>query len=498
MTETPLQELEGRFRRFGLMDDVVGILDWDQATTMPHGSAAGRGEQIAALQGLQHQLMTEPRMADLLDAAEETAADLTPWPAANLREMRRQHTHATAVPTALVEAQAKADAACEIQWRSARENDDYESLRPALEDVLRLTREAAAAKSAALGLEPYDALLDLYEPGGRAARLDTIFTDLAAFLPGFLDDVMARQGARPAPVPLDGPFPIERQEAVARRFMKLIGFDFERGRLDISHHPFCGGSTIDVRITTRYDTGDFTSALMGVLHETGHAMYELGRPADWLHQPVGNAGGMGLHESQSLIVEMQACRSLDFLTFAAPVLAETFEGTGDGWTPENLYRLNTRVKPDFIRVDADEVTYPAHIILRYRLERALLQGDLTLADLPGAWNDGMAELLGIRPPSDRLGCLQDIHWPSGAWGYFPTYTIGAMAAAQFFAAAREAAPEIVPGLRRGDFAPLMSWLRDNVHSKGSLLSTDQVLEAATGRPLDPAIYEAHLKARYLD
>ena len=497
MSESPRHELEGRFRRISLIDDVLGVLDWDQATTMPAGSAAARGEQMAALQGVRHQLMTEPRVADLLSAAEESADQGDSWARANLREMRRRHTHATALPTALVEAQAKANSACEMKWREARADNDYAALLPYLEEGLRLVRETAAAKAAALGLEPYDALLDQFEPGGRAAALDRIFGGLAAFLPDFLDDVMAKQRREPAPVPPEGPFPVAKQEAVARRFMAFLGFDFAQGRLDISHHPFCGGSTGDVRITTRYDEDDFTSALMGVLHETGHAMYELGRPEAWRYQPVGEARGMGLHESQSLIVEMQACRSMDFLSFAAPILAEAFDGAGAAWTADNLYRLSTRVEPSCIRVDADEVTYPAHIILRYRLERGLLSGDLALVDLPAAWGDGMEDLLGIRPPNDRLGCLQDIHWPSGAWGYFPTYTIGAMAAAQLFAAAAEGVADIVPGIGRGDFAPLMTWLRAHVHSQGSLYSTDEIMERATGRALDPAVYEAHLRSRYL-
>ncbi len=497
MTESALLDLQERFRRISLIDDSLGILDWDRATKMPDGSAEARGEQIAALQGLRHQLMTEPQVGDLLAAAEADADGLDVWSSANLQEMRRRHTHATALPTDLVEAQAKADSACEIKWRDARASDDYPSLVPYLEEVLRLTREAAAAKAAALGLAPYDALLDQYEPGGRAAELDGIFADLAAFLPGFLDEVMAKQRSEPEPVTLAGPFPVEAQTAVVRRFMDVLGFDFAHGRLDISHHPFCGGATADVRITTRYDEADFTSALMGVLHETGHAMYELGRPEAWRYQPVGEARGMGLHESQSLIIEMQACRSLDFLSFAAPILAEAFGGTGPAWTAQNLFRLNTRVAPGYIRVDADEVTYPAHIILRYRIERALLSGDLVLSDLADAWNDGMEDLLGIRPPNDRLGCLQDIHWPSGAWGYFPTYTIGAMAAAQLFAAARAADPDLVPAFRKGNFAPVMAWLRTHVHSQGSLYSTDEVLQRATGRPLDPVIYEEHLRARYL-
>ena len=281
------------------------------------------------------------------------------------------------------------------------------------------------------------------------------------------------------------------------RLMTRLGFDFDHGRLDISLHPFCGGTPDDVRITTRYDESDFRGALMGVLHETGHAMYERGLPAGWRRQPVGEARGMAVHESQSLLVEMQACRSREFTEFLAPVLREVFGRSGPEWEAENLYRLNTRVKRSFIRVDADEVTYPAHVILRYRLERALIDGSLVLKDLPGAWNDGMRTLLGIVPPDDRLGCLQDIHWYDGAFGYFPTYTLGAMLAAQLFDAAKRADPTILPGIAGGDFAPLFAWLRAHVHGKGSLLSAAELVMQATGRPLDARIYERHLETRYL-
>ena len=235
---------------------------------------------------------------------------------------------------------------------------------------------------------------------------------------------------------------------------------------------------------------------MGVLHETGHALYEMGLPADWHYQPVGSARGMALHESQSLLIEMQACRSREYLRFAAPLMREAFGGSGPEWEVENLYRLYTHVERSFIRVDADEVTYPAHVILRYRLERALIDGDLRLADLPGAWNDAMEDLLGIRPPDDRQGCLQDIHWYDGAWGYFPTYTMGAMAAAQLFAAAKAAQPEIPDRIAEGDFKPLVRWMRENLHAKGSSASTDELMEAATGKPLGADDFKAHLQARY--
>jgi carboxypeptidase Taq len=279
--------------------------------------------------------------------------------------------------------------------------------------------------------------------------------------------------------------------------MTRLGFDFDHGRLDVSTHPFCGGIPDDVRITTRYDEADFASALMGVLHETGHALYERGLPEAWRRQPVGQSGGMTLHESQSLLIEMQACRSREFLSYAAPLMRAAFGGKGPEWEVDNLHRLYTRVQPGFIRVDADEVTYPAHILLRYRLERALVSGDLALADLPGAWDEGMQRLLGLAPPNDAVGCLQDIHWFDGAWGYFPSYTLGALLAAQLFEAAREGEPEIAPAISRGEFAPLLSWLRANVHGKGRLVDTEALVIQATGRPLGTEAFLAHLRRRYL-
>jgi carboxypeptidase Taq len=279
--------------------------------------------------------------------------------------------------------------------------------------------------------------------------------------------------------------------------MQAVGFDFRHGRLDESHHPFCGGVPDDVRLTTRYEADDFMPGIMGVLHETGHALYDQGLPPEWRHQPVGEARGMSIHESQSLIIEMQACRSREFIAFAAPLMREAFGGTGPAWEPDNIHAHYIHVERSLIRVDADEVTYPAHVILRYRLERALIAGDMTLADLPVAWHDGMRELLGLAPPNDALGCLQDLHWYAGSWGYFPTYTLGAMSAAQLFQAARRAVPEMPAALSRGDFRPLLGWLRTHVHGKGSFLSTLDLLAKATGRPLDPRAFEAHLEERYL-
>jgi carboxypeptidase Taq len=312
-------------------------------------------------------------------------------------------------------------------------------------------------------------------------------------LPDFLERVLSRQ--QPA-APPGGTFPVARQKALGERLMAALGFDFQHGRLDESLHPFCGGVPDDVRMTARYDESDVASGLMAVLHETGHALYNAGLPEAWRGQPVGAPRSTALHESQSLLVEMQICRSRAFQDFLAPLLAATF-GDGDAFTPDRLYRSAVRVARSLIRVDADEVTYPLHIILRYRLEQALLDGDLEVGDLPSAWNDGMRELIGIAPPSDREGVLQDIHWPTGAIGYFPCYTLGALMAAQLFEALAAAEPDLPAQIARGDFTRLLAWLRANIHEQGSLLDTQELLTRATGRPLTPQPFIAHLERRYL-
>ncbi|HYF89807.1 carboxypeptidase M32 [Azospirillum sp.] len=494
---TAYQELERRHARIAAIGDALGILGWDTQTIMPEGANDGRAEQTATLSVIAHELATDPRMADLLAEA-ETDTGLDPWQRANLREMRRHHIQSTAIPADLVEATSKAVSVCEMTWRAARAESDFAKLLPSLTEVLARVREGAEAMGSVMGISAYDALLDSHDPGARAERIDALFADLSTFLPDLIGRVLDRQAAVPAAVDPQGPFPVEKQRELGVRMMERLGFDFSRGRLDVSLHPFCGGATGDVRITTRYDEANFTDALMGILHETGHALYEQNRPRAWLGQPVGQSRGMAVHESQSLLMEMQACRSPEFITWLAPVVRETFGGEGPAWEADNLRRLYSRVERGFIRVNADEVTYPAHIILRYRLEKALIAGDLTLPDLPGAWNDGMAELVGVVPPNDRLGCLQDIHWPGGGWGYFPSYTLGAMTAAQLFDAARTADPEIVPALSRGEFAPLVAWLRVNVHETGCFhASGDELLTAATGRPLDSSVFKRHLEQRYL-
>jgi len=496
MIKTPYQELEDRFRRLDAVGGALSMLHWDMSAMMPSGGADSRTEQLAVLTSIRHEMITDPALPDLLDAA-EADQHLDSWQRANVGEMRRSWVHSAAVDADLVEASSRAASKCETIWRTARTDADFQAVLPSLEEVLNLTRQVADAKAGKLGVTPYDALLDQYEPDGRAADIDVVFADLGNFLPDFLDDVLVKQASGPELLVLQGPFPAAQQKALGHTFMDALGFDFDHGRLDESHHPFCGGTYDDVRLTTRYDEANFTTALMGVLHETGHALYDQGLPKAWRGQPVGSDRGMSIHESQSLLIEMQTCRSHEFLEFAAPLLRDTFGGRGPAWDADNLTRLYTRVEKGFIRVDADEVTYPAHVILRFQLERAAIAGDLKMADLPGAWNEGLQNILGITPPSDREGCLQDIHWFDGAWGYFPTYTLGAMTAAQLFAKAKSDKPEILPSIAKGDFSPLMSWLREHVHAKGCSLSVHELLSQATGEPLNADHFKAHLKARYL-
>ena len=476
----------------------MAVLHWDSAVMMPLGGASARSDQLAELALVCHEILTAPDLQELLNTAEGEVEKLDDWQASNLAEMRRRWLHANAVPAELVRKLSEASSACEIAWRDARAQDDFEAVRPHLELVVDLTRQSAQVKSERLGCSPYDALLDEYDPGSRIADIEPLFDELADFLESFIGEAMEVQSRRPQPVTPRGRFSIEAQRRLGEDLMRRLGFDFERGRLDTSHHPFTGGIPEDLRLTTRYDENDFTSGLMAVLHETGHALYERSLPAKWRHQPVGSSRGMSIHESQSLIIEMQASRSDAFIRYLAPLLRDAFAGEGQEWQADNLIRVYRQVSPSLIRVDADEVTYPMHVIMRFHLERALIAGDLTVADLPGAWREGMRRALGIEPDDDRDGCMQDIHWFSGGFGYFPTYTLGAIAAAQLFSAAQRVVPDVLLGLEVGDFKPLLSWLGENVHSSASRYTPREILTRATGRPFDIEVFKTHLKDRYLD
>src|SRR5580692_2093366 len=435
MTLSPYQQLEQEFRRLHAFRGALSLLRWDAAVMMPCGSADVRGEQIAALETEHHALLTTPKVARLLERAEAGAAQLEDWPLANLREMRRQRDHAIATPPSLIARLAKATARAEVFWVEARKANSFKIFAPHLEEVVKLVRDKAALLGQARGLAPYDALVDAFTPGISTADIDTIFKALSRKLPGLINQAIEVQAER-APIPFSGKFGVQRQRQLALDVLKALGFPFDRGRLDESEHPFTEGVPGDIRVTTRFDASDPFTGLLGAVHETGHAMYDLGLPAKWRDQPVGRDRGMALEESQSLLLEMIVGRSRAFVTYLRPLLEKHFAVSGPEWEPENIYRRLTHVKRSLIRVDADEVTYPLHILLRYELEKKLLSGELAVRELPAAWDAGMEQRLEVRPTGPADGCLQDIHWALGSFGYFPSYALGAVIAVQLWESLR--------------------------------------------------------------
>jgi carboxypeptidase Taq len=495
------QALEQHFRRVGHLQHLSAILSWDEAVMMPPGSGDQRAEATATLQVLLHDLLTDARLVDQIEAAWLAESALHNEEAANLREIRRLVARANALPKGLVERASLAQLRCEQAWRSLRAENDFAAFAPLLAEVVTIKRESASALSAKLGIPAYDALLDEYEPGLSTTALDRVFAELKRFLPSLIDEVIEHQRSQDV-LPLEGPFPIAAQRTLVEGLMRGVGFDTTRGRLDVSHHPFCGGAPSDVRITTRYDESNFTQSLLGVLHESGHAKYEQGLPKRLSGQPAGASRGMAMHEGQSLLSEMQVSRGRAFLRFLAPRLAAAFPEAvakkPEAFTAENLYRLFTRVKRSKIRVDADEVTYPSHIMVRYDIERALMAGEIEVHHIPEVWDQSMRALLAISTAGDdRNGCMQDVHWPSGAFGYFPTYTLGALTAAQLFAAAKRALPTLESEIEAGQFDALNAFLSQRIWSRASLVSGDELMQSATGETLHPKYFEAHLRARYL-
>lgn len=497
MALTPYQQLEQEFKRLHAFQGAAGILRWDAAVMMPRGSADIRGEQLAALETEAHSILTSPRVARLLDRAEANAQVLEDWQLANIREMRREREHAIAMPQNLISRMAKATARAEVKWLEAKEKSDFKLFAPHLEEVTSLVRDKGHILGKALKLDPYDALVDEFSPGLTSAEIDVIFTALGRRLPSLIHEVIELQAARP-PLEITGRFTVSRQRQLSLDLMRALGFAFDRGRLDESEHPFTGGVPGDIRITTKFSPTDPLTGLMGVLHETGHAMYDLGLPEAWRGQPVGRDRGMALQESQSLLLEMLICRNRPFLRYLQPLLQKALGTSGPEWEVENLYRLLIRVRRDLIRIDADELTYPLHVMLRYELEKELLAGELRVKDLPEAWNARMDARLGVKPGNDTEGCLQDVHWAVGSFGYFPSYAIGAVIAAQLYETMRAELPELDADIGAGRFESLFAWLRTNVHGLAASLSTPELIKQATDKPLTAAAWMRYAEAKYLE
>jgi len=494
MTTAIYDELARHWSRLHRFGHVYSIASWDRAAMMPPKGNEARAQALAEMDALLHGLRTEPRLAELIARAEQEPLDDAAR--ANLREIRRSWTSSNALPARLVEERSLATSRCEHAWRTQRPAGDWAGFLVNLREVVRLAREEAKHLADATGLAPYDALMDQYEPGMTSVEVERLFGDLQSWLPELVRAVRERQAGEPVLVPR-GPYARPAQRALSLDVMALLGFDFEAGRLDESTHPFSGGVPEDTRLTTRYRDDDCMQSLMATIHETGHARYEQNLPRDRLGQPVARARSMAIHESQSLSFEMQLGRSAAFVGRIAPLLGKHL-GPQPAFEVANLRRLLTRVEPGLIRVDADELSYPAHVILRFGIERRLIAGEIEAEDIPALWDEGMASLLGLDTRGNFSdGCMQDVHWSAGLIGYFPCYTLGAMYAAQWFAAIRRGTPDLDARIAAGELAPVFDWLRDNIWLQASRWTTAELAKRASGEALNPIHFRRHLESRYL-
>ncbi len=489
-------ELLGRWRDARILDSCDSLLGWDQETYMPAGGAAHRAEQHALLARLVHEGRTDARIGELVEAADddERVQDPASVEAANLREIRREFERWSKVPTSLQVERARTTSLALQAWKRARNENSFETFSPWLQKILDLRVQEAEAVG--YDTEAYDALLDVYEPGETAAHLIELFAPLRDASVDLLGRI--RECAhRPEAGLLEGTMPIERQSVLVSKAAEAIGFDLGGGRIDTTTHPFCSRiGPGDVRLTTRYTEREFHGAFFSVLHEAGHGMYEQGLPADAFGAPAGEAASYGVHESQSRLWENHVGRSQGFWHHFYGDLQATFPDTFAGVGRGDFYSAVNRVEPSLIRVDADEVTYDLHIFLRFDLERAMLKGDLAVADLPGAWNERFERDFGLRPPDDAQGCLQDIHWSWGSFAYFPTYTLGNLYAAQIFGAAGRDLGDLDEAFARGEFLPLRDWLRDKVYANGARYRPAELVERICGKPVGADDLIAHLNDRY--
>ncbi|GIX06951.1 MAG: carboxypeptidase M32 [Candidatus Poribacteria bacterium] len=490
---TAYEQLLALVRPIYVLGSIGRVLRWDAETMMPHAAIAYRAEQLSELHRLVHERFTDPHLGALLQAAEEEPLD--PIARANVRELKRDYEQARKLPSEFVAEMARLTALAKKAWAQAKRENDFQQFAPFLKQILDRIRE----KAEYLGYEknPYDALLDQYEPGATVESVGAMFRPLQEALSEVLFTVerSSRRGGRDR---LRVPVPEERQREFGAAVAAEIGFCFDAGRLDVSEHPFCTGfHPRDVRLTTRFRKEEPLSSFFAILHEAGHGMYEQGLPEEHVLTPCGEPASLGVHESQSRFWENCIGRSLPFWERYFPRLQEAFGSAFREMTLEEFYRSVNAVEPDYIRVEADELTYNLHILIRFELEEALVNRRLDVAELPEAWNEKLKHYLGLEPPEPARGVLQDIHWSMGAFGYFPTYTLGNLYAAQLRAALWRDLDGVETLIRNGEFAPILEWLRERVHRHGRFYPPSELIERATGAPASGEDFLAYVREKYL-
>ncbi len=490
------QDLCAISREITLVNSIGGLLSWDRETYMPAQGAAIRAEQNAYLSGQGHRLLTDPRVGELLSTAEagDWGADPYGDERANLREWRHSYDRSTKIPTSLVEEMSRAAVLGQTAWTEARRKSDFQIFKPHLAKIINLSRQTTDY----IGYTetPYDALLDEYEPGETTANVKRVFEALRDELLPLVQAIVASP-RQPRTDILNRDFPIDRQKLFGEAAAAALGYNLLGGRLDTVVHPFCIGiGPGDVRITTRYTQNFFNEGFFGILHEAGHGLYEQGLPAAAFGTPLGEAVGMGIHESQSRLWENFLGRGLPFWRHFFPRAQQTYPASLGDVSLDDFYFAANTVKPSFIRVEADEVTYNLHIMLRFEIEQAIISGDLAVDDIPAAWNELFTKYLGLKVPDDSLGCLQDVHWSFGGFGYFPTYALGTLYAAQFYEAALQALPNLEEQFAAGDYSALLNWLRTNIYQHGKRYRSREIVERVTGQPTSHRPLTDYLRRKF--
>lgn len=495
--EQAYAELTDHVKQTGLLESCASVLGWDEQTYMPTGGAEHRSNQLGLLAGMIHERATSPKVGEWLGAIEGSpiVADPDSISAANVREIRRDFDRATKLPRRLVEELSKTCTLGQHAWVNARKQSRFADFLPWLEKIVALKREEAQAVGYGKGV-PYDALLDAYEPGMTSADVTRLFTPLRDGLVKLIAAIRESGKAPPREI-LTRKYPVEAQRGFSLKAATQMGFSLDDGRLDVAAHPFCSGfGPGDVRLTTRYDERHFPGAFFGTLHEAGHGIYEQGLDRSQFGLPCGAACSLGIHESQSRMWENFVGRGRAFWTHFFPQAKEAFPEALSEVSVEDFYRAINDVQASYIRVEADEATYNLHILLRFDLERPLIAGDLQPRDVPTVWNETFTKYFGIKPPDDRQGCLQDIHWSGGMIGYFPTYSLGNMCAAQLFEAAGHDLGDLPKQFAKGEFGPLKSWLNEKIHRHGRRYRPLKLMERVTGRSLSHEPLLQHLHGKY--
>lgn len=490
-TKKNYSEMLQEIREIGLLGSVSNLLCWDRETYLPEESVSLRAEQMELVGRLSHLRLTDERLWEKVERA--AAEPLEEIEKAVLRECRRDIERARKLPSRLVSELDRAITFSQEAWRKARQQNSFNAFKPHLEKILRLKREAGRCLATGDQSE-YDALFDSFEPGMSLNAIKPLFEKLKGELIPLIATLREKQAGWPEK--LKGPFPVAAQKAIGQKLLKILGFNLKQGRLDTTSHPFCGGTPGDVRLTTRYSESLFRDSFYSTFHEAGHGLYEQGLPEKNRFTPLGEGCSFGIHESQSRFWENMIGRSKSFLEFFHPIFREHLPSAFDGLHAEDLFKIFNRVEPIFLRVHSDEVTYNLHIILRTELEEMLFTDSLDLDDLPEAWNQKMRDTLGLTPPDDPLGVLQDIHWSSGLFSYFPTYTLGNLYAAQWWRQIRREIPNVDGEIASGNLAPVLEWLREKIHRHGRRFPPAELCRRISGEELNETCFLDYLKTKF--